>query len=93
MNFGNSALNIAGLRINLANEIKPLLDPLVNKQVAALQDKISNDPMLENFARQEWAKMCRSVALGGGQTGLPELWLELKPVKAFAAQPRIDART
>jgi hypothetical protein len=92
MNFGNSALNIAGLRINLANEIKPLLDPLVNKQVAALQDKISNDPMLENFARQEWAKMCRSVALGGGQTGLPELWLELKPVKAFAAQPRIDAQ-
>lgn len=92
MNFGNSALNIAGLRINVANEIKPLLDPLVTKQVNALQARISNDPMLENFARQEWAKMCRSVALGGGKTGLPELWLELRPVKAFAAQPRVDAQ-
>lgn len=91
MNFGNSALNIAGLRINLANEIRPLLDPPVNAQVNALQARVRNDPMIETAARREWAKMCRSVPLGGGNTGLPELWLELKPVRAFAAQPVIDA--
>ncbi|MGE0563574.1 MAG: DUF4403 family protein [Pseudolabrys sp.] len=91
MNFGNTNLAIAGLRINLSNEIRPLLDPVVTKQVNALQAKIRNDPMIETAARREWAKMCRSVPLGGGNTGLPELWLELKPVKAFAAQPVIDA--
>lgn len=34
--------------------------------------------------------MCRAIPLGGGDTGLPRLWLELRPVRAVAAQPRID---
>lgn len=91
MNFGDSALNIAGLKINVANEVRPLLDPVVKKQVAALEERVRNDPIVETTARREWAKMCRSIPLGGGNTGLPALWLELRPVKAFAAQPRIDA--
>jgi hypothetical protein len=36
--------------------------------------------------------MCRSIPLGGGDTGLPQLWLEMRPVRAAAAQPQIDAR-
>ena len=36
--------------------------------------------------------MCRSLPLGGGNTGLPELWLEMRPIRAAAAQPQIDAR-
>ena len=35
--------------------------------------------------------MCRSIPLGGGNTGLPKLWLEMRPVRAAAAQPQIDA--
>ena len=36
--------------------------------------------------------MCRSIPLGGGKTGLPQLYLEMRPVRAAAAQPQVDAR-
>jgi uncharacterized protein DUF4403 len=36
--------------------------------------------------------MCRSIPLGGEKTGLPPLWLEMRPVRAAAAQPQVDAR-
>jgi len=36
--------------------------------------------------------MCRSIPLGGDNTGLPRLWLEMRPVRAAAAQPQIDGR-
>jgi hypothetical protein len=36
--------------------------------------------------------MCRSIPLGGGKTGLPPLWLEMRPVRAAAAQPLVDSR-
>jgi hypothetical protein len=61
----------------------------VNEQVAALQTRLRNDPSLEQVARREWAKMCRAIPLGG--KGSPDLWLELRPTRAFAAQPRVDA--
>jgi hypothetical protein len=35
--------------------------------------------------------MCRSIPLGGDKTGLPRLWLEMRPIRAAAAQPQIDA--
>jgi hypothetical protein len=34
--------------------------------------------------------MCRSISLGATAPGAPNLWLELRPTRAFAAQPRID---
>jgi hypothetical protein len=34
--------------------------------------------------------MCRSISLGASAPGMPNLWLEVRPVRAFAAQPRID---
>jgi hypothetical protein len=91
VNLGDTGINVAGLKINLAQEIKPLLDPLVNSQMASLQARLRADPMIETAARREWQKMCRSIPLGGGKTGLPALWLEFKPVRAYAAQPKIDA--
>ena len=80
-----------GLKLNVAKEVKPLLDRAVNEQIAALQARVRNDPFLENAARREWAKMCRSIPLGAAAPGMPNLWLELRPTRAFAAQPRIDA--
>jgi hypothetical protein len=92
LNFGDTALNVAGVRINVGNEIRPMLEPAINKQVSALEQRVRNDPAIERTAREQWAKMCRSIPLGGGNTGLPQLWLEMKPVRAAAAQPKIDAR-
>ncbi len=89
--IGDGALSLAGLKVNVASEVKPMIDRTVNEQVAALQERLRNDPMIEQAARREWAKMCGATALGGGNTGLPDLWLELKPTRAFAAQPRVDA--
>ncbi len=56
-----------------------------------MQARLRNDPFIENAARREWAKMCRSFPLGSAGADLPGLWLELRPTRAFAAQPRVDA--
>ena len=90
--LNDSAVTLAGLKINMASEAKPLIDQTVNQQVASLENRLRNDPFLERTAREEWAKMCRSLPLGGGTTGLPELWLEMRPIRAAAAQPQIDAK-
>jgi hypothetical protein len=48
---------------------------------------------LERNARTQWAKACRSIPLQGtgATSSLPALWLELRPTRAIAAQPRVDA--
>jgi hypothetical protein len=92
LSFTDSGINIAGVKLNLGNELKGVLDPLVNDQIARLQNRLRSDPVIERTVRREWEKMCRSMPLGGGKTGLPALWLEMRPVKAFAAQPKIDSR-
>jgi hypothetical protein len=89
--MGNSALSIAGVKVEVAGQVKPLLDRTVNEQVAALTARIRNDPALELAARREWAKMCRSISLRGVGANASDLWLEVRPIRAFAAQPRIDA--
>ena len=88
--IGDGALSIAGIKLNVANEVKPMLERTVNEQTGALAGRIRNDPALELAARREWARMCRSISLKGVGPDAPDLWLEVKPVRAFAAQPRID---
>jgi len=90
--LADSAVTLAGIKINVSNEAKPLIDREVNAQVANLQSRLRNDPFIERTARAQWAKMCRSIPLGGDKTDLPQLWLEMRPVRAAAAQPVIDAR-
>jgi len=92
LDFGDAGTNVAGIKVNLGNEIKSVLDPVVSNQIAALQLRLRNDPAIERAAREQWVKMCRSIPLGGGKTGLPPLWLEMRPVRAAAAQPQVDAR-
>ena len=92
LDLGDTSTTIAGIKINVASEIKPVLDPIVNNQIAALQSRLRNDPAIERAAREQWAKMCRSIPLGGGKTGLPQLWLEMRPMRAAAAQPLVDSR-
>lgn len=92
LSLGDSAVSLAGLKINIANEARPLIDQTVNEQVANLQNRVRSDPFIENAAREQWAKMCRAIPLGGSGTGLPKLWLEMRPVRAAAAQPQVDAR-
>jgi hypothetical protein len=90
--LGDSAVSLAGIKINVASEARPLIDKMVNEQVSELERQLRHDPFVERAARAQWTKMCRAIPLGGGQTGLPQLWLEMRPIRAAAAQPRIGAR-
>jgi hypothetical protein len=90
VSIADAALSIIGVKLSVTNEVKPLLDRQVGERVALLQARLRNDPFIEQAARREWTKMCRSVPLGVA-SGMPKLWLEVRPTRAFAAQPRIDA--
>jgi Domain of unknown function (DUF4403) len=92
LDFRDTGTKVAGINMNLGSEIKSVLEPAVNNQIGALQSRLRSDPTIERSAREQWTKMCRSIPLGGEKTGLPPLWLEMRPVRAAAAQPQVDAR-
>jgi hypothetical protein len=93
VSLGDTNLSVAGARVNVPAQIKPLIDKTVNDQLAAVQARIGNDPAFERNARLQWARICRSIPLQGtgAAASLPPLWLELRPTRAIAAQPRVDA--
>src|SRR5947199_747112 len=91
VNLGDTSLSVAGARVNVPAQVKPVIDKAVNDQLAAVQARIRNDPALETNARAQWAKLCRSIPLQGAASPLPPLWLEMRPTRAIAVQPRIDA--
>jgi Domain of unknown function (DUF4403) len=92
VNVGDTGVTAGGVRIGVPAQVKPVMDKLVNEQVAAMQQRVRNDPIIEQTARREWAKMCRSIPLPSAAPGMPPLFLELRPTKAIAAQPRVDAQ-
>jgi hypothetical protein len=91
--LGDTSLAVAGARVNVPAQVKPLIDKTVADQIAAAEARIRNDPGFEKNARVQWAKLCRSIPLQGtgAASSLPALWLELRPTGAMAAQPRVDA--
>jgi hypothetical protein len=93
VNLGDTSLSVAGARVNVPTQVKPVIDRTVADQIAVLQARIRNDPAFEQNARQQWAKLCRSIPLQTPDTAasLPPLWLEMKPTAAVAEQPLIDA--
>jgi hypothetical protein len=91
VNLNDTSLTVAGARVNVPAQMKPVIDKAVNDQLAAVQARLRNDPALETNARAQWNKLCRSIPLQGAASSLPPLWLEMRPTKAIAAQPRIDA--
>ncbi len=93
VNLGDTSLAVAGARVNVPAQVKPLIDKTVGEQIAAVETRLRSDPTLERNARVQWTKACRSIALQGtGATAaLPALWLEMRPTRAIAAQPRVDA--
>jgi uncharacterized protein DUF4403 len=91
--LGDTTLSVAGARVNVPAQVKPLIDKAVGEQIDAVQTRIRTGPVLEQNARQQWAKACRSIPLqtAGAGAPTPALWLELRPTRAIAAQPRVDA--
>ena len=91
--LGDSSLVVAGARVNVPAQVKPLMDKTVAEQLNAVEARVRNDRSFEQNARTQWAKACRSIPLQGTGAGstLPPLWLELKPNRAIAVQPKVDA--
>jgi hypothetical protein len=89
VNLGDTSLSVAGARVNVPAQIKTIAD-----QLNAVQARMRNDPAFENSARAQWARACRSIPLQGtgASSSLPALWLEMRPIRAIAAQPRVDAQ-
>src|SRR5580704_14164229 len=91
--LGDSGLTVAGVRVNVPAQVKPMIDKNLADQLNAAGTKIHDDPAFEQTARQQWARACRSIPLQGtgAASSLPALWLELRPTRAIAVQPRVDA--
>src|SRR5260221_9241591 len=76
VNLGDTSLTVAGARVNVPAQVKPLIDKTVADQLAAVQARMRNDTAFEQNARAQWAKACRSIPLQGtGATSVPPLWL------------------
>jgi Domain of unknown function (DUF4403) len=93
--LGDTSVSVAGARINVPAQVKPVIDKTVADQIAVAGQRIRNDPAFERNARAQWAKACRSIPLqgGGAASSMQALWLELRPTRAIAVQPRVDAAT
>jgi hypothetical protein len=93
VNLGDTSLVAAGARVNVPAQVKPLIDRNVAEQIALFEARMRNDPAFEQNARAQWVKACRSIPLQGtgASSTMPALWLELRPTRAIAAQPRVDA--
>jgi hypothetical protein len=92
VSMGDTSVTVAGAKVNVPAQVKPMIDKTVGEQLNAVGNRIRNDPMIERTARAQWVKACRSMPLQGtGPTAsMPALWLEVKPTKAIAAQPKVD---
>jgi hypothetical protein len=93
VSLGDTNLSLAGAHVNVPAQVKPLIDKTVGEQLEAVAAKIRSDPTLEKNARAQWAKACQSMPLqvADATASMPPLWLEIKPTRAIAAQPRVDA--
>jgi hypothetical protein len=89
--LADANIQVAGLKLNGAREVKFLVDRAMSDQMLALSARVREDMSIENAARREWTKLCRSIPLEPHAAGVPPLWLETRPTRAFASQPRVDA--
>jgi hypothetical protein len=93
VSLGDSNLSVAGARVNVPAQVKPLIDKTVADQISAAAERIRNDRTFEQNARIQWDRACRSIQLQGtgAASTVPALWLEVRPTRAIAVQPHVDA--
>ena len=91
--LGDTNLSVAGARVNVPAQVKPLIDKAVADQIGAVGQRIREDRAFERNARVQWNRACRSIQLqdNGAASTLPALWLEVRPTRAIAVQPHVDA--
>lgn len=88
--LANNSLSVAGAKVAVPAQVKPVIDRTVSEQVGRLQQRLRSDESFRRAMQQQWARACRSLALPPPAPGAPPLFLEMRPVKAMASQPQID---
>src|SRR6202035_2877332 len=53
VNLSDTNLSVAGARVSVPAQMKPVIDKTVNDQLAAAQARIRNDPAFENSAKAQ----------------------------------------
>jgi hypothetical protein len=89
--IAEGGLRIAGVAIEVTDEVKSAIDTAVAQELRNMQARLRAHPLIEEIARREWTKMCRSISLAAVAAGNPNLHLELRPLRLLASQPVIDA--
>jgi len=85
------SLAVSGVTVSLGKDVRPMVERAVTAELATYANRIRGDDAIEKAARRQWASLCRSIPLKSQAPGIPDLWLEMRPVRALAAQPRIGA--
>src|SRR4051812_5436503 len=57
VDLNDTSLAVAGVRVNIPAQMKPVIDNAINDQLAAVQARLRNDPALETNARAQWSKL------------------------------------
>lgn len=86
-------LSIAGIPIDVSGDIKSAIDRAVDENVKALQTQVRNDQTIEQIARAQWQKICRSISLAAISAGNPNFHLQVRPIRAFASHPVTGEKT
>ena len=53
VSLADTNLNASGVRLNVADQIRPLMDKMLNEQLDKVREQARNDPTLEQTARRE----------------------------------------
>src|SRR3954462_5630029 len=59
VNLGDTSISVAGARLSVPAQVKPVIDKTVGDQIGALQAKFRNGPVFEKNARTLWSRLCR----------------------------------
>ncbi|RTL51651.1 MAG: DUF4403 family protein [Bradyrhizobiaceae bacterium] len=92
VDLNDSTLSVAGAKMAVPAQVKPMIDKNVSEQIERFQERLRNDTSFEQTMRREWDKICRSIPLPSSSPGAQGLFIEMRPVRAIAAQPQIDTR-
>ena len=89
--LGDSNLSVAGARVNVPAQVKPLIDKAVADQLGALGSGSATIAPSSRCACNGREPAVRFSCRAPRASTIPPLWLELRPTRAIAVQPHVDA--
>jgi hypothetical protein len=89
----DGGLTINGFPIEVSGDVKTAIDKAVAEQIEELGKQVGDDKTIETIARGQWDRICKSISLSAISPGNPDMYLQIKPVRAFAAHPVSGEKT